>query len=748
MKINKILAAGVAATLAVTSLSAVVSAEAKTQTFDMASSYADLKFSDVKIAYLGDNTYIEADGGSDTLTKAYVLAAVTAGTAPNEAAAYAAVYTAVQAAAAKAYVGDGTTAGIVDITGAAIANATTIATANTKVSALMADLKTLKDAAATAGTDSATSTKTGADAYNALAALSNQYTKIASGLSDLKTVVDAYTVDANVTAGDVAAIDAQITTDLALVNAAITELEAALDKASVALYGEDLITTDGGIVVPATSIQDAQGYTWNIDKVVLKVKGTRKAAGAAAADEYVFERTVKSYNANGTVATKGDNYYLFFVQDKTNKAGFANLNVYQKITDFDVLVTYSCSTIGTKAEVDARKDRAATALRNATQIKYVNRTDVENLVPSAAGYDTTLNAMVVTGSDNMTVNYDANLKKLYTTLDASIPSSASISATQDKYELKPFLPRTTEDAVIKRDDVYPLSVVGSWYGTTSIGSWTGASSTLNPAATAKQTFYDATGLGTVPYRFEGLASQVADFFNKQNNGKIVFKFTTAATSDSWKTGGVPATEVGLRNALAGTSMALFFNYDTSTGSLVSLGVVDSDAATITFDMASVLDDMGGLTKGNLENIFYGLNTGLDYNAAGLVWHQTDDYAYAYKGYVVDTVTLEYDDAAATVDATKDDDAAVVVADDDDDVVVADDDDDDVFADDDVIADDDDDDDDDAGIIEDDDDDDTDVNNDVDYVDGDDDANPGTGVGLAVIPAIVAAAAAIVSKKRK
>ena len=172
--------------------------------------------------------------------------------------------------------------------------------------------------------------------------------------------------------------------------------------------------------------------------------------------------------------------------------------------------------------------------------------------------------------------------------------------------------------------------------------------------------------------------------------------------------------------------------------------LDPTAGTVTFDISDFLKDCGGLTKATLENIYYGLDNGIKYNAT------TNKY-----GLWVSKVELSYDDAGVAVDANTDDDAAadddaaVVVADDDDDDDVIADDDDDIAADDDIIEDDDDDDDDDAGeIIEDDDDDDDDVNNDVDYVDADDDANPGTGVGLAVIPAIVAGAALVVSKKRK
>jgi hypothetical protein len=306
-----------------------------------------------------------------------------------------------------------------------------------------------------------------------------------------------------------------------------------------------------------------------------------------------------------------------------------------------------------------------------------------------------------------------------------------------------FVEKTTNDAIIYRDDCWLLSGADAYTAGTPAAIGVGAYTT-----DVNQSYLDS-GLGDTPRYFGGLASQCADFFNKQTNGKIVFKFTANASSDTWKNGGVPSTEVGLKNSLAGTAMALFFNYNQSTGSLVSIGEVDAEAATITFDISNILDDMGGLVKGNISDIYYGLNKGLTY--------KSDIYGKTKVGYIVEKVTLQYDDAPAAVDPATDDDAdddaAVVVADDDDDDdVVADDDviaddDDDIAEDDDIIEDDDDDDD--AGeIIADDDDDDDDVNNEVDYVDADDDANPGTGVGLAVIPAIVAAAAAIVSKKRK
>jgi len=303
-----------------------------------------------------------------------------------------------------------------------------------------------------------------------------------------------------------------------------------------------------------------------------------------------------------------------------------------------------------------------------------------------------------------------------------------------------YLERTTDETTIKRYDVALLSYAAA-YNAGNGGDLGGYDSNQS----YKEDIYNK---GDNPNQFGGLASQCADFFNKQNNGTITFHFVSpTAANSTWVTGGVPSTEVGLKNSLAGAGFGLFVNYAQSTGSLQTTGVVDADAATVTFDISGILNDMGGYVKGNISDLYYGLNKGLRYAD----YSEEDGYDV---GYLVDKVTLSYDDAPAVVDANTDDDAAdddaaVVVADDDDDDddVVADDDD-DIAEDDDIIEDDDDDDDDAGEIIEDDDDDDDDVNNDVDYVDADDDANPGTGVGLAVIPAIVAGAALVVSKKRK
>ncbi|MBR5091390.1 MAG: hypothetical protein IK093_18350 [Ruminiclostridium sp.] len=315
--------------------------------------------------------------------------------------------------------------------------------------------------------------------------------------------------------------------------------------------------------------------------------------------------------------------------------------------------------------------------------------------------------------------------------------------------------KTTNNTTIGRKDVWALSITNDHYSDSySTGSWYDDE--------ANQSYNnDDVHDGTVKRAFAGLASQAADFFNKQDNGKIIFKFANpASTSSTWVNGGIPSTEVGLKSAIAGTNFGMFWNYDLSTGQLVALGQVDSDALTVTFDVSQILDDMGGLTKGNLADIYYGMNSGKTYGTP-----------YNFTGYLVEKVTFEYDDAESetdaeteTVDDTDDDTETVddedddyEEEDDDDDYVEDEDDDDDYFIDDedddddDAYIEDEDDDDDTAAVVVEDDSDDTDTNNDVVIVTPvkeDDDANPGTGVGLAVIPAIVAAAAMAISKKRK
>lgn len=281
---------------------------------------------------------------------------------------------------------------------------------------------------------------------------------------------------------------------------------------------------------------------------------------------------------------------------------------------------------------------------------------------------------------------------------------------------------------LMRQDIQLLSYAGAWTANSNNGQDGDQS-------------YDDDGLGTNPKEFAGLASQVGDFFNKQTNGTITFRFTTASatTGTSWNNGGIPSTQVGIKNLLGDSTandFALFFNYD-QTGSLQAVASIDADSGEVSFDISDVLDDLGGQTKGVIDNIFFGLAKGVKY---------TDK---TVDGLKVETVTLAYDEDST--DADIEDDTA--------------DDDDDVEDDDDTTIDDDADDDDDTTIDDDDDDDTADDDDDATVDAGEDDANgdagdtvivkpsgedtnPNTGVALAVVPAAIAAAAVVVSKKRK
>ncbi len=528
------------------------------------------------------------------------------------------------------------------------------------------------------------------------------------------------------------------------------------------------------------------------------------------------------------VKTGAKSLNLWIDTDKNivNKNNHANLNVFDKITDCYIEVTFEHST----------SDENVYKVNNGTTINMSHKYEVwadhyatDACYPDEHPHVSYTMAITKTGEDDENMNEFADQlmnSEAYHGWDWAQP-------TTEMKEYQAFLEKTTDDTTIYRQYVKLLS---------RADAHTAQTITIHGNDNDdQQTFVDATGRGTAPRYFAGLASQVADFFNKKDNGKITFQFTNLNASSSWKSGGVPSTEVGLKNALAGTSMGLFFNYNQSTGSLQSLGEVDADAGTITFDISEVLDDMGGFTKGNISDIYYGLNKGIEYKSQDYTSiHATDakdrigkngvnDYWYYSTkasdglcfaiGYIVDKVTLSYEDGdvdAATdtdtdTDATDDtdtdtetvedtdddedededededvdededddyDDEEEDYADDDDDADddmddddVDDDDDsfdddlsDDDLADDDLAEDDDDiveddaaddiaiEDDDIDAVIDQDDTAETDVENDVDVIvvptTTDDDANPGTGVGLAVIPAIVAAAAIAVSKKRK
>lgn len=331
----------------------------------------------------------------------------------------------------------------------------------------------------------------------------------------------------------------------------------------------------------------------------------------------------------------------------------------------------------------------------------------------------------------MAINNSLNAWGTDTVDSTGIYAAYSEKSTSVDY---PFIAKKVsgDNNTLERADIQLLSKADSNEATTNGGGKDG-----------NQT-YDDNHMGTNPNEFAGLASQVADFFNKQTNGTITFKFTTAAASSgtTWSTGGIPSTQVGIKNLVGDSTandFALFFNYD-QTGSLQAVTELDKDAGEVIFDISDVLDALGGQTMGVIDNIWFGLAKGVYYE---------DLKATGLK---VETVTLAYDE---------EDDADIEDEDDTDDVDDEDDDIDDVDDEDDDDDDYDDDDDDEDDVTVDDDDDDTDDADDEDDssdVAGDnntvvvkpagDDSNPNTGVALAVVPAAIAAAAVVVSKKRK
>jgi|GEM_PF-1642204 len=252
--------------------------------------------------------------------------------------------------------------------------------------------------------------------------------------------------------------------------------------------------------------------------------------------------------------------------------------------------------------------------------------------------------------------------------------------------------------------------------------------------------------GTNAKGFAGLASQVADFFNHQTNGTISFHFVASSTSSSgfdWLSGGIPSTEVGLRNFLENANpkdFALFLNYETSTGSLQSDAIIDVYSGTVTFDISASLTALGGQTIGTIHDVYYALAKGIDYDKDG---------NYRLK---VDKVILAYDEAAAADAATATDEEEKKEevkeepkADDKaDEIEIADDTEEPDDEDSTVVIDEPDD----SQTVIDNTADNTVVVNPGNNVAPAADENPHTGVALAVVPAALAAAAMIISKKRK
>ena len=302
----------------------------------------------------------------------------------------------------------------------------------------------------------------------------------------------------------------------------------------------------------------------------------------------------------------------------------------------------------------------------------------------------------------------------------------STKETSDKYA---FMRMTTDDEndTIRRENVRLLSQAAAL----NAGNIWNAGEGFE---TDEDQSYLDNGMGDTPVQFAGLASQVADFFNHQTNGTITFKFTAGTVVSGWANGGIPSTQIGIKNKLDANNFALYVNYMSSTGSLQAATSVNKTEGTVTFDISEILADLGGQTKGVVNDLYYGLNQGIPYGDP-----------YNDIGLLVEEVTLAYEEAAEEEDipdeeeVTEEEEAEEEEAEEEE---VAEEEEEEEVAEEEEEEE--------EEVAE----------EEEEEVDGDmvdeepaaedeaADENPGTGVALAVVPAIMAAAAVVVSKKRK
>lgn len=246
----------------------------------------------------------------------------------------------------------------------------------------------------------------------------------------------------------------------------------------------------------------------------------------------------------------------------------------------------------------------------------------------------------------------------------------------------------------------------------------------------------AFGGGEGIYGFEGLASQAGQFFNKQDNGKITFHVTTAPASYSqlWTAGGIASTQTGLFNDFRndGILIGLFFDYD-KTGSLVSTATIDEDG-NIVFDISDVLNDIGNNSLATIHSIYYGLVGGLTYTNEPI------------KGLKIDRVTLSYSEEDEEMV-----DECEIVEDVEEEVVVDVSDEDSEEVEEEIIIEDE------VEIVPD-----VEIEPVVEEPEteieivtdanavtvADEDTNPGTGVTMLIIPAVISAIAVLTMRKRK
>jgi hypothetical protein len=438
--------------------------------------------------------------------------------------------------------------------------------------------------------------------------------------------------------------------------------------------GSNTLGVSANSMILSVNTGDAEAITG----VTLKVTGVKGTRGAASKTySYKFE------NYKDEACTE---------RDYDNKSKYWKLNVYEKTAPVDGFLPEQFLEF-TKVELEAT---ATTTVDNAK--------DYDAWGSSVWGSYNAATYNVVKGfgtSGDILAEIDS---LAYAAWGFDYASNKTTSVDY------PFMPVTEKDGNDKlgREEIRVLSVTNAWSSTDRDQGNDNSNQSYEGENTVD---------GEVKKDFAGLASQAADFFNKQTNGTVTFKFTTGteAGGTAWENGGIPSTQTGIKNFLGDATandFALFFNYK-QTGSLQAITELDKDAGTVTFDISDILDAMGGQTLGTLDNIYYGLRKGIEYKDHG-------------TGLMVETVTFAYDedaDVEADIEDDAEEDDADVEIEEDDDVEIEDD----------------------ADDAEEDD---ADAAGDVVVEDEDDDANPGTGVALAVVPAMVAAAAVVLSKKRK
>ena len=484
---------------------------------------------------------------------------------------------------------------------------------------------------------------------------------------------------------------------------------------TVATSGQevDFLADKDGLAPATLGISADDVYTINVANATKKVTGVNlkvtgiKGSKSSSSRTYTYAFT--NYAADGVTQTYGNSGPIWKLNAYASTAPVDSFVPSQFVEVTQISMEIACEeTVTTAAEYDAW---------------------------GSSNWGSNLEGMVITPFDDGSVANGSILAAINGIINVGWGGAYAAYSEKSTTDLYPFMGTTAPaNSIITRQQMAVLSVAGAWTAQTG-----GQNSGTDGDQTYDEVEYNK---GTNPNDFAGLASQVGDFFNKQTNGTITFTFTTSsgATSTAWNNGGVPSSQVGIKNALGDATandFVLNFNYS-QTGSLQAVAAVDAAAGEVSFDISDILDALDGKTMGVIDNIYYGMTKGVAY---------TGDHPYSGKtGFEVQKITLAYDeDDTNDTDIEEDDDDD---DDTDDDTDVSDDDDDD---DDDTNVDDDDDDDDVSFDDDDDDDDDSNVGGSVvtpGNNGGDDDGNPNTGVALAVVPAMVAAAAVVVSKKRK